>query len=111
MGCGRNFVGQAFVDILRDLRLEAGVGLRELARRINKSPGYLSDVQNGRTAPPSEKIIVEMARALNMDKQRLLAAARKVDPELSQYMAQQPRVADFLRTAKERATEKNTGPG
>jgi transcriptional regulator with XRE-family HTH domain len=96
---------KAFGDILRDLRLETGVGLRELARLINTSPGYLSDVENGRAAPPSEKIIMHMARALNVDKQRLLAAARKVDPELSQYVAQQPEVADFLRTAKDRGYE------
>jgi len=93
---------KGFGDMLRDLRLETGVGLRELARMIHASPGYLSDVENGRAAPPSEKVIVDMARVLNVDKQRLLAAARKVDPELSQYVAQQPEVADFLRTAKDR---------
>jgi transcriptional regulator with XRE-family HTH domain len=93
---------KAFGDILRDLRLETGVGLRELARRISTSPGYLSDVENGRASPPSERVIVDMARALSVDKQMLLMAARKVDPELSQYVAQQPEVADFLRTAKER---------
>lgn len=51
---------------------------------INKSPGYLSDVESGRTHPPSERVIRDMARALNVDKQRLLADARKVDPDLSQ---------------------------
>jgi transcriptional regulator with XRE-family HTH domain len=107
IGYGRVFMEKGFGDILRDLRLEAKVGLRELARRIHTSPGYLSDVENGRTAPPSEKVIVEMARALNVDKQRLLAAARKVDPELSQYVAQQPQVADFLRTAKDRGYEED----
>jgi len=99
---------KGFGDILRDLRLEEGLGLRELARRINTSPGYLSDVENGRTAPPSEKVIVDMARALNLDKQRLLSAARKVDPELLQYIAQQLQVADFLRTARDRGYSDET---
>jgi len=94
-----------FGDILRDLRVAAGVGLRELARRISTSPGYLSDVENGRTPPPSEKVIVEMARVLNVDKQTLLVAARKVDPELSQYVALQPQAADFLRTARDKGYE------
>ncbi|MDQ1333954.1 MAG: HTH-type transcriptional regulator, competence development regulator [Thermodesulfobacteriota bacterium] len=98
---------KGFGDILRDLRLDLGVGLRELARLINTSPGYLSDVENGRAAPPSEDVIVRLARALKVDKQRLLMAARKVDPELSEYVAQQPEVADFLRTAKDRGYEED----
>jgi transcriptional regulator with XRE-family HTH domain len=100
-------MGKEFGDILRDLRLESGVGLRELARMIQTSAGYLSDVENGRAAPPSEKVIVDIAQALKVDKRRLLAPARKVDPELSQYVAQQPQVADFLRTAKDRGYGEN----
>jgi len=105
IGYGRVFMEKGFGEILRDLRLEAEIGLREMARRIHTSAGYLSDVENGRTAPPSEKVIVEMARVLSVDKQRLLAAARKVDPELSQYVAHQPQVADFLRIARDRGYE------
>ena len=52
-----------FGETLRDLRLEAGVGLRELARLIGKSPGYLSDVENGRVPPPSEPVILDIAIA------------------------------------------------
>ena len=97
---------KSFGQILRDMRIDVGVGLRELARLIDKSPGYLSDVENGRVAPPSEALIVHIARAMNLDKQKLLIAARKVDPELSDYVAQQSEIADFLRTAKDRGYEK-----
>jgi len=96
---------KTFGEMLREIRINAGVGLRELARLIDKSPGYLSDVENGRVAPPSEEVLVHIARALSVDKQRLLIAARKVDPELSDYVAQQPEVAGFLRTAKDRGYE------
>jgi len=101
-GVRRNFMVKTFGEMLREIRITAGVGLRELARLIDKSPGYLSDVENGRVAPPSEEVLVHIARALSVDKQRLLIAARKVDPELSDYVAQQPEVAGFLRTAKDR---------
>jgi transcriptional regulator with XRE-family HTH domain len=87
---------------LKNLRLEARVGLRELARLVDKSPGYLSDVENGRVPPPSEGVILDMARALHADKQELLSAASKIDPELSDYVAQQRKAADFLRLARER---------
>ena len=104
-GVWSNFIMKTFGEILRDIRINAGVGLRELARLIDKSPGYLSDVENGRAAPPSEEALVHIARALNVDKQRLLIAAKKVDPELSDYVAQQPEVAGFLRTAKDMGYE------
>ena len=90
-----------FGKLLRSLRLESGIGLRELSRLIEKSPGYLSDVESGNVPPPSEETIVQIANALNVDKKTLLNAAKKIDPELSEYVAEQPQVADFLRMAKD----------
>ncbi len=90
-----------FGKLLRSLRLARGVGLRELSRRIEKSPGYLSDVESGNVPPPSEETIVQIATALDVDKKALLNAAKKVDPELSEYVAEQPQAADFLRMAKD----------
>lgn len=91
-----------FGDTLRNLRLKARVGLRELARMIDKSPGYISDVELERVPPPSEEVILKIAHALGVDKSELLTAARKVDPELSDYVLRQPNAADFLRMAKEK---------
>jgi len=91
-----------FGDSLRNFRLKSGVGLRELARMIDKSPGYISDVELERVPPPSEEVILKIADALGVDKSELLTAARKVDPELSDYVLRQPNAADFLRMAKER---------
>ena len=90
-----------FGKLLSSLRLASGVGLRELSRRIAKSPGYLSDVESGNVPPPSKETIVQIANALNVDKKTLLKAAKKIDPELSEYVAEQPQVADFLRMAKD----------
>ena len=86
----------SFGQLLRSLRNEAGVGLRELARLIGKSPGYISDVELDNVPPPSEETIVNISNALSVDKK-----ARKVDPELSEYVADQPQAADFLRMAKD----------
>ena len=36
-------MNKPFGQILKDCRLGSGLGLRELARLIGKSPGYLSD--------------------------------------------------------------------
>lgn len=91
----------SFGKLLRSLRLESGIGLRELSRLIEKSPGYLSDVESGNVPPPSKETIVQIANALNVDKKTLLNAAKKIDPELSEYVAEQPQVANFLRMAKD----------
>jgi transcriptional regulator with XRE-family HTH domain len=95
----------AFGETLKNLRLKAEVGLRELARMINKSPGYISDVENDRVPPPSVGVIEDIAAALMVDKNLLLSAASKVDPELSDYVVKQPQAADFLRMAKEQNFE------
>lgn len=91
-----------FGKILRRFRMQSGIGLRELARLIDKSPGYLSDVEQDNVPPPSEAVIVNIATALNIDKNQLLIAAHKMDPELSDYIAEEPQAADFLRMAKEK---------
>jgi transcriptional regulator with XRE-family HTH domain len=95
-------MSKKFGEILRDSRISAGVGLRELARKIGKSPGYLSDVENGNVPPPSEAVILNIAAALGVGKEALLRAASKLDPEVSEYVAHEPRAADFLRMAKDK---------
>jgi transcriptional regulator with XRE-family HTH domain len=96
-----------FGETLRRIRTDEGVGLRELARQINKSPGYLSDVENGNVPPPSEALILDIAEALKVDKKEFLLAARKLDPEVSNYVAQKPEVADFLRMARDQQFEQD----
>jgi len=93
---------ETFGKKVRDLRLKADVGLRELARLIGKSPGYLSDVEQNNVPPPSEDVILKIAVVLNEDRNELLKAARKMDPELSNYVSGEPQAADFLRMAKEK---------
>jgi hypothetical protein len=39
---------------------------------------------------------------LGVDKKELLAIAKKMDPEISNYVAREPEAADFLRMAREK---------
>ena len=97
---------ETFGKKLRDLRIQAEVGLRELARLIEKSPGYISDVEQDHVPPPSEDVILKIAAVLNVAKKELLTAARKMDPEISSYVAREPEAADFLRMAQEKKFER-----
>jgi transcriptional regulator with XRE-family HTH domain len=98
---------ETFGKKLRDLRIDSGIGLRELARLIDKSPGYLSDVEHDHVPPPSEDVILNIATALTVDKRELLTVAQKMDPEISSYVAQEPEAADFLRMAKEKEFDRD----
>ena len=51
------FVGST----LRALRESAGVSLRELARRIGVSAGYLSQVESGQSGPPTPERLFQIA--------------------------------------------------
>ena len=93
---------QPFGNILRKLRLEADGGLRETARLVGISPGYLSDVEQGKVPPPSEEVILKLSAVLGADRQLLLRSARKMDPELSSYVSEEPLAADFLRMTKQK---------
>ena len=94
-----------FGKVLRNLRLDAKIGLRELAASVKISPGYLSDIEQGNVPPPKVTVVLEMANALGIDKGVLLSAARKIDPDLSSYITEKPGVADFLRMAREKGFE------
>jgi transcriptional regulator with XRE-family HTH domain len=101
------FMTETFGKKLRELRINSEIGLRELARLIDKSPGYLSDVEHDHVPPPSEDVILKIAAALAADKRELLSVAQKMDPELSSYVAQEPEAADFLRMAKEKEFDRD----
>jgi len=90
-----------FGTILKKLRLDTGIGLRKLAKMIGKSPSYLCEIESGHASPPSAEMILDIANALGGHKNELLAAASKMDPQLSEYVAHQPEAADFLRKAQE----------
>ena len=95
----------SFGEILRNLRLEAGIGLRELAASVQISPGYLSDIEQGNVGPPKVKVILSLALALNIDKKVLLSSAGKLDPDLSSYISEKTGAADFLRMARDKGFE------
>jgi transcriptional regulator with XRE-family HTH domain len=46
---------KAFGTLVRQLRLQQGYSLQELARRIGLSPNFLSKMELGHFPPPGEK--------------------------------------------------------
>ena len=65
-----------FGSHLREVRQRRGISLRELARRMNWSAPYLSDIELGKRRPPSEEKIWEVSRILEIFPDQLHELAR-----------------------------------
>jgi plasmid maintenance system antidote protein VapI len=69
-----------YVRAARATRAETDMrfSLRQVAQRIGVQPAYLSKVERGLVAPPSEATIIRLATDLGEDPDVLLALAGKV---------------------------------
>ena len=86
----------------RKLRDDRSYSLRQVARRVRVEPAYLSKIERGVVAPPSEATIRRVARDLDEDPDLLLAMAGKVSSDLQEIIIRRPRLfADLLRQLKE----------
>jgi transcriptional regulator with XRE-family HTH domain len=88
----------SFGKMLKNIREISGISVSELARMINKSKGYLSDLENGKAPPPSVSVIQSISNALNVDKRILLKTASKE----VEYAIKKAKVVDFLRMSVEK---------
>ncbi len=66
--------------------------LRQVALRAGIEPAYLSKVERGEVAPPSEASIRRLAAELNEDADVLLALAGKVSSDLQDVIRRRPKL-------------------
>ncbi len=90
---------------LKLLRLDAGLGLRDLARRIGVSSAYLSRVEHGIDPPPTSERLAAIARELEVPPALLVDAASRLSPIVTSYVETVPGAgALFLDIARRRLT-------
>jgi transcriptional regulator with XRE-family HTH domain len=83
-----------FGTIISDARKKAGLSQKDLASRIKKndgdaiSPQYLNDIEHDRRNPPSEPLIEQFAKTLNLPKDALMAAAGILSEDLRRLAAE-----------------------
>jgi len=76
--------------------------VRQVAKRIGVEPAYLSKIERGDVAPPSEATTVRLANELGEDPDVLLALGGKVSGDLQDIIRKRPRLfADLIRQLKE----------
>ncbi len=66
--------------------------VRQVATRVGIEPSYLSKIERGEQAPPSEDTILALARELGEDPDVLLAMAGKVSSELQALIRKRPQL-------------------
>ena len=105
-----------FGIFLKEKRQQNGLSLRALAKQVELSHIYLYNIESGKKAPPSDKVIKRLANALNFDeKSRLLffdiAAKCKFDidssnyyipVDISQYLNENEDVRNVIREANQK---------
>lgn len=90
-----------FGATLRLLRIDAGVTLGALARKIGVSSAYLSRVENGHDQAPTTDRLVEIAGVLELPVTLLIELAQRVTPFVSRYLADVPAASHlFLEIAR-----------
>ncbi len=76
--------------------------LRRVAAAIGVEPSYLSKVERGEQAPPSEAKVRALAEVLGEDPDVLLALAGKVSSDLLRVIRRRPRLfAELIRQLDE----------
>jgi transcriptional regulator with XRE-family HTH domain len=86
--------------LIRNLRKQKGLSLRQVAEKVSVSFVNIAHIENGRIAT-SEEVIKELAKALDYDVDKLLAAADSVNEDIKNIIKKLPTaVPEFLRTAK-----------
>ncbi|WP_434384456.1 helix-turn-helix domain-containing protein [Melittangium boletus] len=90
---------------LRLLRVDAGLSLRDLARRIGVSSAYLSRVENGVDAAPTPERLAAIARELDVPAPLLMDVAHRLSPFVAHYLEEEPAAgALLLELARRRLT-------
>ena len=95
--------GPTVRDIRERLRRDdRRFSVRQVAQRVGIEPAYLSKIERGEVAPPSEATTVRLAAELGQDPDVLLALAGKVSGDLQTIIRRRPRLfADLIRQLKE----------
>src|SRR6266702_6074615 len=93
---------------LRDLRKQKNVSQRDLATRVGIDFTYLSKIEGGRSAPPSEDVIRHIAQVLEADENELINLAGKVPKDLKTVLEESPQAVELLRVLSERKLPNDT---
>lgn len=104
--CAANMADkQTLGDFIKDKRVGLDMRLRELARRLDVTPSYVSDIENDRRVP-SEDVLRRIAVELELDPDDLVARSGRIGTDAERYLRQTPAATTlFRRISEEKLTD------
>lgn len=106
---------QKFGSYLRSVRQARKISIRQLAKEVNKTPTYISDIEKGNNKPPESELldnIIEVLQLVDLPNVKnklydLAAKERKdVPADIKEYLMENESILKIIRTAKESPNEK-----
>jgi transcriptional regulator with XRE-family HTH domain len=87
-------------DIIREARNNLDLSLRDLAKKLDVTPSYLSDIENNRRVP-AEDVLRNIGRQLKLDFDELMARAGRFGDDAVRYMMRTPAAGILFRRLAE----------
>lgn len=56
----------SFGELLREIRTAQKIAIRKVAKEVELTPAYISDIERGNNKPPKQELIDGIANALNI---------------------------------------------
>lgn len=86
----------SFGRYLKSIRLQKNFNQNDLSQQADIKNTYLSKIENDKTDPPSEEVLIRLAVALEMNPNELIIRAGKVPAEFQQLILNEPEVFQYL---------------
>ena len=98
-------MNKKFGPFIREIRIQKGLGQRELASKIGVSASYLNDIEKDKRTAPKLDIIKKISKILSIDNKKLndLAGISKktLAPDINDFIAKNPKINSLIRTIQE----------
>ena len=104
-----------FGKYLRAIREAKGISIRQLAKAVDKTPTYISDIEKKNNKPPEKKLLDDIILNLNLEdyspkiKNTLydLAAIGREDvpADIKDYIMSTPKLLAVIRTTKDKPND------
>ncbi|MDE7197281.1 MAG: helix-turn-helix transcriptional regulator [Lachnospiraceae bacterium] len=97
---------------MRLIREQQGISIRELARKVNKTPTYISDIERGNNKPPEKELMQKILAILELQETEIqnclydLAAQERggVSEDIADYIMSYYDLRRAIRMAQRKKT-------
>ena len=93
-----------FGSFIRESRIQAGLGQRELAKKIGVAASYLNDIEKNKRSAPKLIVIKKLSLILNIELNLLNDLAgnskKSLAPDIIEYIEKNPNIVSLIRSLK-----------